>query len=285
MDNYTDQEQAVELLQQLGLSEYEARSFVALTRMPQGTAKEISEVSDVPRTRVYDAVRVLESKGLVEIQHSNPQQFRSVPIEEATETLKSEYESRTETLQGVLKSIDPATMEEDSTTHEVWSLSSSAAITNRTQQLIDDAEEEVVFVIGDQTIINDDLIESLYRASQHTSTIVGVASEELRETLELRLPKTTLFVSELKWLQHMEDQTDSTVISRLLLADRESILVSTYGAESNAQSTELDEQAVFGHGFDNGFVTVVRRLLSAGLLPRDDPKTERPSDPDQRIGN
>jgi sugar-specific transcriptional regulator TrmB len=63
---------AVELLQQLGLKEYEARCFVGLTRVPSGTAKQLGEITDVPRTRVYDAVRVLEAQGLVEVQHSSP---------------------------------------------------------------------------------------------------------------------------------------------------------------------------------------------------------------------
>lgn len=57
MDSDRLQEQAVEVLQEFGLKEYEAKSFVALSRMPQATAKEISETTDVPRTRVYDAVR------------------------------------------------------------------------------------------------------------------------------------------------------------------------------------------------------------------------------------
>ena len=75
MDGNSNHTKAIELLQELGLKQYEAKSFVALSRLPSGTAKEMSEVSEVPRTRIYDAIRVLESKGLVEIQHSNPQRF------------------------------------------------------------------------------------------------------------------------------------------------------------------------------------------------------------------
>jgi len=62
-------EEAVEVLQQLGLKEYEAKCFVGLSRLSTGTAKKLSEITDVPRTRVYDAIRLLEAQGLVEIQH------------------------------------------------------------------------------------------------------------------------------------------------------------------------------------------------------------------------
>ncbi|RLM77810.1 TrmB family transcriptional regulator, partial [Halobellus sp. Atlit-38R] len=51
MEDVSNQDQAIELLQQLGLKEYEAKSFVALARRQRGTAKDISETSEVPRTR------------------------------------------------------------------------------------------------------------------------------------------------------------------------------------------------------------------------------------------
>jgi sugar-specific transcriptional regulator TrmB len=54
-------EQPVELLQELGLNEYESKCFVGLTRVTEATAKEISGIAEIPRTRVYDAMRVLES--------------------------------------------------------------------------------------------------------------------------------------------------------------------------------------------------------------------------------
>ncbi|WP_251342889.1 TrmB family transcriptional regulator [Haloplanus halophilus] len=98
---------AIELLQQLGLQEYEARCFVALSRRPRGTAKEISETSEVPRTRVYDAVGVLESRGLVETQHSSPKQFRAIPIDEAVQTLRAAYETRIGRLRQALSNLDP----------------------------------------------------------------------------------------------------------------------------------------------------------------------------------
>lgn len=271
MNKLSNQEQAVELLQQLGLNEYESRSFIALARLPRGTAKEISEVSEVPRTRVYDAVRVLESKGLVEIQHSNPQQFRAVSVREAAETLQDEYESRAETLGEVLQGMDPlSAQDETKTPHEVWSLTGSTAISNRTQQLIIDADSEVVLVIGEESVLTETVVDSLRRvSSQGVSVIIGAVSEDLQEIIQSELPDATVFVSGLDWVRGTDQATDQTIISRLLLIDRKSILVSTF--HSTRTGEEINEQAVFGHGFDNGFVTIVRRLMATGLLPVQDP--------------
>jgi sugar-specific transcriptional regulator TrmB len=274
MDDISNREQAVELLQQLGLKEYEAKSFVALSRRPSGTAKDISETSEVPRTRVYDAIRVLESKGLVETQHSNPQVFRAVSIDEAADTLRSEYEERTESLRRTLRGLEP--VQEDSATevtHEVWALSGDAGITSRTQQVIENADRELILVIGHEDIVTDSLVEHLQAArARGVDILVGTSTEELREQVTGAIPEVNVFVSGLEWLSRSALPGDETEISRLLLADREAILVSSF--TETAADGRQHEQGVFGRGFDNGLVAIVRRLMATGLLAIDDPGEE-----------
>jgi sugar-specific transcriptional regulator TrmB len=264
MDEISNHEQAVELLQQLGLKEYESKSFVALSRLPSGTAKQISDISDVPRTRVYDAVRVLETKGLVEIQHSNPQQFRAVPVAEAAETLREEYEQRTEKLSEALEDIERAAVNgESDVTHEIWGLSGGTAIENRTTKLVDEAESELVFVVGDESVLTEGLIDRLKVAKdRNVSILVGTISETLQDRIQQALPDIEVFVSELAWLQESSNVDDHTQITRLLLLDNRTILVSTRSHHADA---DADEQAIFGRGFDNGLVTIARRLMSTGL--------------------
>lgn len=271
MDKLANHDQAVDLLQELGLKEYEARSLVALSRIPKGTAKDVSEISDVPRTRVYEAIRVLETKGLVEIQHSNPKQFRAVSIDEAVETLRSEYEERADSLRQTLQGLEPvAVADEADVTHEVWALSGGSAITSRTNQLIAEAERELVMVIGHRSVFTDDLIERVQDARQRgVDVIVGTNTEEVRDLVQDALPEIEVFISGLEWLGHSALPGDDTEISRLVLIDRETILVSSF-TNSTVDGRE-QEQAVFGRGFDNGLVTIVRRLMATGLLSADEP--------------
>lgn len=272
MDDVSNQDQAIELLQQLGLKEYEAKSFVALTRRQRGTAKDISETSEVPRTRVYDAIRVLESKGLVETQHSNPKVFRAVTIDEAVNTLKSEYVERTESLRSALSGLDPTDDEQTTeATHEVWALSGTQGITSRTQLLIEGATEEVILVIGHESIFTDQLAEELRAAQDRgVNVVVGTIDEELRGEIKDALPDTRVFISGLDWLSRSPLPGDNTEIGRLLLVDREAILVSTY-TETSEHGRE-HERGVFGRGFENGLVAIVRRLMATGLLLENDPE-------------
>ncbi|WP_171006658.1 TrmB family transcriptional regulator [Halalkalirubrum salinum] len=271
MDNVSNQNQAIELLQQLGLKEYEAKSFVALARRQYGTAKDISETSEVPRTRVYDAVRVLETKGLVETQHSNPQVFRAVSIDEAVNTLQSEYVERTESLRGALSGLEPSDDEHTTeATHEVWVLSGDQGITSRTQQLIEGATDELILVVGHESIFTNRLAKQLDAAHERdVDVIVGTIDDVLRDEIQDALPDINVFVSGLNWLDRSPLPGDDTEISRLLLADREAILVSSF-TKANGDSRE-HEQGVFGRGFHNGLVAITRRLMATGLLFQDDP--------------
>lgn len=259
-------EDATEVLQQLGLKEYEARCFVGLSRLHTGTAKRLSEMTEVPRTRVYDAIRVLEAQGLVEIQHSSPQQFRAVPLDEATETLRDQYEDRVERLHDALDTVEIVDQDDETPVQQIWTMSGRDAIENRTDQLIKDASEEVVLVVGDESLLTEDLVATLNDVGNGVDLLIGAVTESLQEQIQTAVPNAKTFISGLEWL-HGEDTTaDETAIGRLLLVDRSTILVSSLMPDTK------DEEAIFGEGFGNGLVVIARRLMAQGLLIARDPK-------------
>jgi sugar-specific transcriptional regulator TrmB len=257
-------EEAVEVLQQLGLKEYEARCFVGLSRLESGTAKKLSELTEVPRTRVYDAIRVLEAQGLVEVQHSSPQRFRAVSLDTAMETLRDQYENRVQRLEDSLESVEIVDEDDQSPVQEVWAMSGADAVANRTTQLIEDAREEVVLVIGDQSLLTADLVETL-NALEDIDLLVGVPSESMVAEIQNAVPGATTFVSGLEWLQGTDLAAGETAIGRLLLVDRSAILVSTLVPD------ETGEHAIYGEGFGNGLVVIARRLMAQGLIETRDP--------------
>lgn len=265
MDTDANVEEAIELLQQLGLKEYEARCFVGLTRLDRGTAKKLSDLTEVPRTRVYDAIRVLEAQGLVEIQHSSPQQYRAVSLAEATETLRDQYEDRVERLHDALDTVENVDEDEESSVQEVWAMTGQDAIENRTEQLIDKATGEIVLVIGDESLLTEDLIITLNEVGNGVELLIGALTPSLEAEIQAVVPDATTFVSGLEWLHGENTAEDETAIGRLLLVDRSTILVSSIMPDSK------EEQAIFGEGFGNGLVVISRRLMSQGHIPVRDP--------------
>lgn len=269
METTDSPDEAVTMLQQLGLKEYEAKCFVALSRVPKATAKEISEIADVPRTRVYDAIRVLEAEGLTEVQHTSPQQFRAVPLEEAIDTLRDQYEARMERLQNALDKIGSVESDAESSPHEVWSLSGRSAIENRTQQLVDEADGEVVIVLGRDSTLSDGLCDRLNAAATDgRNVVIGTPTDQAWTEIQSQVPNAEVFVSGLEWLHGADEDDSETSIGLMAMIDRGTILISAIDPETSS------EHAVFGRGFKNGLVVIVRRLMATGLLPSRDPGSE-----------
>ena len=258
-------EEAIEALQQLGLKEYEARCYVGLSQLDTGTAKKLSEMTEVPRTRVYDAIRVLEAQGLVEIQHSSPQRFRAVSLDEATETLRDQYEARVERLHDALDTVEIVDSDDEEPVQQVWAMSGNDAIENRTEELIEKATDEIVLVIGDESLLTEDLVATLNEVGDDVELLIGALTEPLQDRIQTAVPDATTFISGLEWLHGAAASQDETAIGRLLLVDRSTILVSSIMPDSKA------EQAIFGEGFGNGLVVIARRLMAQGLLTQRDP--------------
>ncbi|WP_226004402.1 TrmB family transcriptional regulator [Natrinema salinisoli] len=266
--NDTSQE-AISLLQDLGLQEYEARCFIALNKLPNGTAKDIHEISEVPRTRVYDAIRVLESQGLVEVQHTSPQVYRAVGIEEATQTLRQKYEDRIATLETHLENTEVQDVDDDDQVQEVWSLTGHDAIESRTIELIKEAESEIALLVVDEDILSETLLESLQTAARNDiSVVLGGQTETIADTLGSETSTTSVFETGLDWLTGSASDNE-VAISRILLVDRETLLIGSYYPNKPGGKTE--EQAVFARGLENGIVVLLRRLVTAGLPQIKDP--------------
>jgi sugar-specific transcriptional regulator TrmB len=259
-------DETVELLQELGLKEYEARCFVALTQVPAATAKEISDVSEVPRTRVYDAIHVLEGKGLVEVQHSTPKRFRSVGVEEGIATLRRRFDARFETLQSHLESLEiQPEGEAVELVQEVWSLSGNEAIESRMLDRFDAADSEVVLLVVNEDLLTAAVFERLRAAIERgVDVVVGGRTDTVVSRVESELPSAAVFQTDLGWLVGPEDES-AVAISRLALVDQTALLVSSFYPDEGAGGS--DEQAVVADGLENGVVVLVRRLIASGLSP------------------
>ena len=68
-------EKSKRILQQLGLTDYEIKSYLSLLAHPGVQASEISKDSDVPVSKIYEVLSNLERKGWVESQHTRPTKY------------------------------------------------------------------------------------------------------------------------------------------------------------------------------------------------------------------
>lgn len=99
IDLQRELEEACRRLEQIGLTTYEARAYIALIGLGVGTAEIVSEAAEIPRTSAYKVLQSLEKKGFVISTPGRPASFRANPPEVVQKRVASELDETFSKLQ------------------------------------------------------------------------------------------------------------------------------------------------------------------------------------------
>jgi sugar-specific transcriptional regulator TrmB len=105
----------VEKLTRLGLTSYEAKAYLALTRRGSSTAAQVSRLAGVPRQRIYDVLASLVEKGLASSKPGRVVKYAATAPELALERLLSDHRQQLEELERsvgtMIEELQPAFQE------------------------------------------------------------------------------------------------------------------------------------------------------------------------------
>lgn len=93
-------------LKSMGLNSYEAKLWVALLSKGVATAGELSDISNVPRSRSYDVLESLEKKGFVMMKLGKPIKYIAVQPLEALDRSKKRILLSAETKAKLLEEFE-----------------------------------------------------------------------------------------------------------------------------------------------------------------------------------
>ncbi len=254
-DNSSDQARsmAIKQLKALGLSAYAARTFVALVSIGEGTAQDVTEIVDVPRTRVYDAADELQKHGLVDVKQSSPKRYWAISTETTARYFEQEYEHRVTALTDALDTLTSTSR----TTQQrgVWTVIGRDVVTDRVVDFISTADDEIVYMTT-EGLLTEEISESIATASDRGVSIRLAGMSQSTETqLERDVPDSQLFESLWDW--------SDTPAGRLLMVDQEKTLVSVLVEGNGDHPPEpRDETAIWGAGETNSLVVVLKALFT-----------------------
>lgn len=255
------EDEAVNLLEELGLTEYEARCFVALSRVGKASAKEVSDLSGVPRSRVYDAVERLHRRGLVDVQQSDPRQYQALPKDDALAVLRERY---TTTLDATDEALSGLRRSEELEEEGAWAIADHDHVTKRIERLIEDGEHELYVLVADEGAVDRRFCERLAAAADRGLAIVAeVPSEDVREQIDSAVPSATVAVTA---LANDPAEIEGKWLGRIVMVDRRAVVISAM-TEATRPGQVL-ETAIWADGPDHGLVVGMRHLLGARV---DDP--------------
>ncbi len=142
-------EKAKNTLKNLGLTEYESRAYIGLVESGPTTARDLSEISGVPHSRIYDILSKLENRGWIESQSGRPARYRAKSPSEAVRLYRIKQEEKlkeaSETIQQELEPLyeEGGEMEKP----DVWTIRGSKEILSRIEEMFKSAEIEILVSI------------------------------------------------------------------------------------------------------------------------------------------
>lgn len=126
-------------LEEAGFTQYEAETYLALVRNGKLSATGVAEATDVPKSRVYDVLRALEGRGLIELYQQDKLRGRALDPESVVERLRS----RAVSFEASADELSELWEEPDLGEHEVTLVTRLDTVVDRAKRTIRDAENEV----------------------------------------------------------------------------------------------------------------------------------------------
>ncbi|WP_135667596.1 TrmB family transcriptional regulator [Halorhabdus rudnickae] len=255
-------EESVELLRTFDFTEYEAKCFVGLTRIQQGTAKEVSEVADVPRARVYDCMDGLQEHGLVDVQQGSPREFRAADPGEAISLLDRRVSEILERLDELLGRLQAP--EAEKAAGDVWVMEGDAEVSERMEGLLDTAQEEVLLAAAVEDLLTGELLEALQAvADRGVEIVIGSPAAPIRQRFREELPAAQVLETWTWWDSH---PIQPGAVSAILMVDGQRLLVSA-DIETSLPGVRK-HRAVWTDGDSAPLVGMMRPLLADAIRSR-----------------
>lgn len=204
---------------------YEAELFVALTKLEHGTTFDISRVSSIPRSRVYDVAKALEEKGLIDINHSRPITCRAIPFEMAIERLKHQHEHSLHEALQALQDVRSECKPKHAQREEFWIISHLENVSTRAEEMVRKASQSILVGIPSPQLISQEMLGLLrQKAKEGLRVIVASPRQQMLDQLHRAVSDAEAIL-----LPHY--LSEMGLVGRLVIVDQQELLFSMLGEE------------------------------------------------------
>jgi sugar-specific transcriptional regulator TrmB len=160
-------------LETLGLTEYEAKAYISLVQKGTTTAGNISRLSDIPHSKIYEVLTRLEKRKLVEVQKGKPILYKPVKpsatfeliqkelkvgveneFAQTRSNLESDYNKKmldiTQAYRVVMDELDPCYQRNEAVEPSeefVWNIHGKGNLNNQAKEIILSAKNEAYLMV------------------------------------------------------------------------------------------------------------------------------------------
>ncbi|MDD3437354.1 MAG: helix-turn-helix domain-containing protein [Candidatus Gastranaerophilales bacterium] len=134
----------IENLKELGFNTYEAKVYLALLKKYPATGYEISRIANIPQSRTYDTLKVLEKEKIVTPNNSKPVTYTPIKPKALTKRFKRKLNSTLDFLDKNLPNI------KDDYTEPIMSISGNINVREKIIEVIQHAKKEIFIEVWSQ---------------------------------------------------------------------------------------------------------------------------------------
>ncbi|MGQ9718611.1 MAG: TrmB family transcriptional regulator [Nitrososphaerales archaeon] len=169
-------------LKSLGLTGYASKAFLAILETSSISATTICNLTGIPDSKIYYALKELEERGLVIVQHGTPNLYRTLDINSILENLQrqlnEDHAKKVAVVNSLRRQLEPLTKKarSDVDVELAYIIKGFRSITEVMKEAIQEARKEVLLMIS-STRLFEDLSQDLY-ATRERNVSVGVATTD-----------------------------------------------------------------------------------------------------------
>ena len=166
----------VDGLMKIGFSEYEAKAYIALQRGSPATGYQLSKLSGVPRSMIYEALGKLTARGAaMTLREEGTTKYAPVPADEFLDQLSREHEDLLVSLRDDLTNLASA-----SDLEYVWNIEGHENIIAKAREMVGQAADRVYLAVLPRTAasLRSDLVDAISRGVRvvvYTTAAVDLA--------------------------------------------------------------------------------------------------------------
>lgn len=134
----------VEKLKEIGFNTYEAKVYIALLKKYPATGYEVAKLANIPQSRTYDTLKVLEEKNIVVSTNTKPQTYTPIKPKQLTARYQKKINSTISFLDKHLPEV------KDNYNEPILTINGIQNIQEKIIEVIQNAKHEIYMEIWSQ---------------------------------------------------------------------------------------------------------------------------------------
>jgi sugar-specific transcriptional regulator TrmB len=225
----------------IGFTEYEAKVYLALLRESPATGYQISKVSGVPRSMVYETLSRLHNQGVVlETVEGRATLYRPLRPDVLLDHYKADHLRLLSGLRSDMLALYEAPAEE-----HTWTITGQDSVYAYASQMIREATQELYLVLDDEALseLRNDLADARQRGIEVRALLTGKSASEVLSRVDTVLSQDGGKAATGEIARHppLESELQGLTGMLLVVADDAETLIAGEGKRSatTTRSTNL----------------------------------------------